>query len=353
MPNNDTLLAYLVPKLTNQIENAATEALGYILNKSSGSMQALNDLLQEGDFDIEPITKMETQVTYEDGSRPDMAGYDKSGVKRLLVEAKFWAALLGGQASGYARQFDHLDEGVLLFISPEVRIPTLWTEIRRQMAEGNGLESVDTFAGVYGANVVGTKRRVMLISWTRLLDRMASLADDKINSDIQQPRGLAQAEDAQAFLPLHSEELSPSLGRRVVWYNRLIDHVVDSRGVPEKWLDTQGLRATAQRHGYGRYIHLSGVKGDFWLGINHEMWARSGDTPLWLSIGSYGTTEIQEAIGRALNVQVEGRWVPIFPKLGVEYPGVLDDVVSQLKVIAELLRPISRLIDGLQEGQSE
>ena len=69
------------------MENAATEALGYILNSTVGSMQALNDLLREDGFDIEPIVRVETQVTYEDGSRPDMAGYDKNDVKRLLVHS--------------------------------------------------------------------------------------------------------------------------------------------------------------------------------------------------------------------------------------------------------------------------
>ena len=48
-----------------------------------------------------------------------MAGYDEKNVKRLLVEAKFWAALLEGQASGYAGQFDEPGPAALLFISPK------------------------------------------------------------------------------------------------------------------------------------------------------------------------------------------------------------------------------------------
>ena len=36
MADSDTLMAYLVPRLTAQVENAATEALGYILNRSPG-----------------------------------------------------------------------------------------------------------------------------------------------------------------------------------------------------------------------------------------------------------------------------------------------------------------------------
>ena len=351
MADNDTLLAYLIPKLTSQVENASTEALGYILNRSSGAMQALNDLMREGGLDIAPVTKVETQVTYEDGSRPDMAGYDKDGAKRLLVEAKFWAALLEGQASGYAKQFDHAGTAVLLFIAPEVRFATIWAEIERQMREECELEVMDPSPGVQRARVVGTELQLVLVGWVRLLDLMnAMTGDENVKSDIQQLRGLAQSQDAQASLPIHSEDLNPSTGRRVVWYNQLVDALVDSRGVPEKWMDVKRLRATPQRYGYGRYFHFSGVKGDFWFGVNHEHWAKSGDTPLWLSIGNYGIPEMQEAIGRALNVQVDGGWVPIFPKLGVEYTEVLDDVISQLKLIAELIRPISQLIHSRQAG---
>ena len=64
-------------------------------------------------------------MTYEDNSRPDMADYDNNNVKRLLGDAKCWASLLEDQASGYARQSDQTGPLVLLFISPERRIPTL------------------------------------------------------------------------------------------------------------------------------------------------------------------------------------------------------------------------------------
>ena len=99
-------------------------------------MRALNDLLREGGFDVGPIARVETQVTHEDGSRPDMAGYDENNLKRLLVEAKFGAALLEGQASEYARQLDQPGPATLLFIAPEVRIPMLWVGDRS--ADGKG-----------------------------------------------------------------------------------------------------------------------------------------------------------------------------------------------------------------------
>ena len=336
MTHDATLMAHLVPRLTRQVENAATDALGYILNKSPETMQVLNNLLQAPGFDIEPIARVETQVTYEDGSRPDMAGYDKSNVKRMLVEAKFWAALSEDQASGYARQFDEPGPAVLLFIAPETRIPTLWASITWQMEKQSRLEVIKSSPGSKRASVIGTERHLMLVSWVRLLDSMAALAGDNVvGSDIQQLRGLAEVQDAQAFLPIRSEELSPSLAHRVVWYNKLADHAVGSRGVPEGWMDIRGLQATSRRWGYGRYFRFTGVEGYFWFGVNHERWAGNGDTPLWLTVYESNQVSVDE-IGRALNVQVQDGWIPIHPKVGVEYDEVLDDVVSQLKAIAKI-----------------
>ena len=328
MADDSTLMAYLIPRLTSQVENAATDALAYILNKSSGSMQALNDLLIERDTVIGPITRVETQVTYEDGSRPDMAGYDANNIARLLVEVKFWAALLEDQASAYAQKLDHSGPAVLLFIAPEIRMPTLWNEISRQLGKYNELGPARSAPGVQRANLSGSKLEkkgveleLVLVGWLRLLDRLdAATADDGVRSDIQQLRGLAQAQDSQAFLPIHSEELSPNLGHRLAWYKQLVDAVVDSRGVAQEWMDTRNLRATPQWYGYGRYFHFSGLKGDCWFGVNVQRWANDADTPLWLNHYDSSRARI---------------WTPIYPKLGAEYPEVLDDVAAQLKAIAE------------------
>ena len=384
MTDHATLMAYLVPRLTKQVENAATEALGYILNRAPGPMRALNDLLREGGFDVGPIARLETQVTHEDGSRPDMAGYDENNLKRLLVEAKFGAALLEGQASEYARQLDQPGPATLLFIAPEVRIPMLWVEIDRQMArEGRlpksptsvipakagihprhgarsqprkqsntppvptrrwilGLELIDSPPGVKRARVAwtepgDTELQLVLVSWVRLLDRMDALAgDEDVKSDIRQLRGLAHEQDEQVFLPIHAEDIGPDIGRRVVSYNQLVDDAVDARGVPQRWMSVEGLAATAQRYGYGRYLRFSGLDGDFWFGVNHERWAVSGDTPLWLRVCDRTGVNMDE-IGRELKVRVQDEWIPVRLKTGVEYEEVLNDVVSQLKAIARII----------------
>ena len=337
MADRYTLLGYLVPRITGQLEDAATEAVAYILNSSTEAMGALNDLLQHGGFEIEPITRVRTQVGYDD-SRPDMTGYDKDGVKRLLVESKFGAPLLEGQASDYIQVLDQPGPAILMFISPEARSETLWAAIRRQMKESD-LEDVASSSGVQRTKVAGTERHLMQLSWLRLLDCISTqVSDTAVRSDIEQIRGLARRQDAEVFLPIHPEDLSPDFGRRVVGYNRLVDDAVDARGVACGWMDISRANATPQRHGYGRYFYFTGVSGYFWFGVNHEQWARSGDTPLWLLVGDDVQADMEE-IGIELNSRPQERWLPIRPKLNVEYVEVLDDVARQLRAVAKVVGP--------------
>ena len=338
MSNTDTLLSYLVPKLTNQVENAATDGLGYILEKSESAMDAFNLLLQQGGYAGNPIARVETQASYDDGSRPDMTGHDEDNVKRLLVEAKFWAALSDGQASGYLEQFDEPGPAMLLFIAPEARIATLWAEIKRQINDDGQrrLETPVVSNAMRSAAVAGEEKRLMLVSWRGLFARLAASEDnDDVEGDIYQLQGLADGQDADAFLPVHGQDVSPEIGRRILGYNALAYDVVE-RGKTEKWLVTKGLRVTPQIYGYGRFFRFSGVESDFWIGINCEKWAADDDTPLWLWAVDE-TPKTLETFAKALSVQVYDQWIPIHLRKRMEFHAVLDDVAGQLKTIGGII----------------
>ncbi len=352
MPPESSLLAYLVPRLTNSVEDTATDALAFILNKSPACRDALGLLLREGEgaFHLDTLASFDTQVTYKDGSRPDMVGYDQGGGRRLLVESKFWATLLEGQASSYFDQLEDAGTGVLLFIAPTTRLEILWGEITRQMESGPDgfeLEAVETSNQIHRARVMGPDKqdkRLLLVSWPLLLDRLAAAVppDSLVASDIRQLRGMAQREDDEAFQPIKTAEFSPSVPRRLQWLNRLIDDVVDSRGRPEGWMSVEGLRAAAQRAGYGRYFRFRTdlgevVPGDLFLCVNYRLWATSGDTPLWLWIGSavpvspvHLRADVRSLVEHGSNGPYD---VPIYLTAGVEYGRVLDNVVRQVKVI--------------------
>ena len=346
MADEMTLLAYLVPRLTSRGEDTATDALAFILNKSEACRSALDLLLRDGDFAPASIARVETQVTDEDGSRPDLVGYDRSGAKRLLVESKFWATLLHGQASGYFGQLEEAGSGVLLFIVPVTRIPILWDEINRQMTSGEDavqLERIEAPQQVRKARVIGSDKRVMLVSWALLLDRLAAAvpSDSLVASDIQQLRGLAQREDDEAFQPIHPDEFDPALPRRLRWLNLLVDDVVDGHGVRQGWMSVEGFRATPRREGYGRYFRFADVDGSLFLCVNYDLWATSGDTPLWLWIDGgvpVGPGKLRDKVPSLVSYEGYGTYdVPIYLKPGVEYETVLNDVVSQVRGIADTI----------------
>ena len=261
------------------------------------------------------------------------------------MESKFWASLLEGQASGYFRQLEEVGPGVLLFIAPESRLDTLWAEIRRQMEKGAGsvqLELVQTAGRARKAKVSGSDKRLMLVSWRQLLGSLAAADDGRVASDIQQLRGLARYQDEEAFQPIHPEETGLVLPRRIRGLNRLIDDVVGARGVKDRWMTTKGLKATAQREGYGRYFRFADVAsgrtipGDLFLCVNFRRWATSAETPLWLWIG-HGVRVNVGTLRDTMPLLVEnagpGTDVPIFLKTGVEYETVLDDDVRQVKAV--------------------
>ena len=353
MPEEFALLAYLVPRLTNRVEDTATDALAFILNRSPACRDALGLLLREGErtYHLDTLASFDTQVTYKDGSRPDMVGYDQEGGKRLLVESKFWATLLERQASGYFDQLEDAGPGVLLFIAPTTRLEILWGEITRQIEgrqDGFKLELVETPEQIDRARVIGPdkqEKRLMLVSWPLLLGRLAAAVppDSLLAADIRQLRGLAQREDDEAFQPIKTAEFSPSVPRRLRWLNRLIDDVVDGHGRPQGWMSVRGFRATEQRDGYGRYFRFrtdSGqvIDGDLFLCVNYRLWATSGDTPLWLWIGGKVPINLTRLRENVLSmVELGGSRgpydVPIYLSPGVEYGRVLDDVVRQVKDI--------------------
>ena len=350
MTQERTLLAHLVPRITSRVEDAATDALAFILNRSEACRGALDGFLRADNFEIEPIVRFETQVTYKDGSRPDMVGYDKSDSKRLLVESKFWASLLEGQASGYFGQLEEDGFGVLLFIAPDSRIETLWAEIKRQMEGGEKrvrLGDLKAPGRTRRAKVEGSDKQLMLTSWTLLLDSMATgVADDTtVASDIQQLRGLAKHQDEEAFLPIHLQEFGLALPRRIRGLNQLIDDVVTAHGVSQGWMTTEGLRVTAQREGYGRYFSFTDVPGWLFLGVDYSLWATKGHTPLWLMMDRkvpLDTERTQDKTSSPVKYQGAGVFtghfmIPIQLETGVEYQQVLSGVVDQIRQVYDMV----------------
>ena len=347
MTNEDTLLGYLVPRYASVTENAATDALAYIMNRSVRCMGTLNALVQTvGGEHTKPVIRVETQVSAPFGSIPDFVGFDDNGDRRVVGESKFGAGLGEGQAGVYLKLLPDTGPAVLLFVVPAMRIDRLWAAVIAD-AEKYGWEvAADGAVGATrrSASVVGTKKWLMMVSWGDVLTRMKSSASGEPGTlaDIEQLLGLTRREDAAAFLPLSQEELGQAFPRRMQGMNRLIDEVTEL-GKTKGWINKEGVSSVPQWHGYGRYFRFTGVEGDYttaFLGVNFWLWADKVATPLWLRFGQGFTDWMLAQVDVEVYRFWSAQWTPIYLKTGLEYHELLDDVESQMQAIGEQLKQL-------------
>ena len=354
MADNDTLLAYLVSSFPGNTENIATEALRHIFSHSDASVEALDDVVRPGVRGVRPITKVESQVSQADGTRPDLVGFDETGKERVLIEVKFWAELTSNQPNGYLDRLPDDGPAVLIFLAPEDRIQYLWRELRDR-AKGKYGDLTDIDSERKCVNVDGTQKHLMLVSWGSLLDSMAARSRESeepgVEVEIRQLRSLAKYADNGALKPISDgAEAANDSDRLLRTYRRLIDAATE-RGISQEWVDRKGLRATPRSYGYGRYIRLHGAV--VWFGVNTVQFEKTGDTPLWVNPAS-GLRDIRAEIADKLGLQESG-WFPVTLIRGVEYPEMLEGVVDSLKHIADVIYetrfPSTRNQQGSAHGE--
>lgn len=345
MADDDTLLASLAPRFAGGIEDAATDALAYVLNKSAECRDKLAGLVGDSAFELAPLVHCVAQVAPQGTGRLDLVAYDESGALRLIIESKFWAPLLDGQASSYVEYLDDQQPAVLLFVAPEMRHVSLWSKIIQQFEESDDkhLGSVHDRTGIRVVEVLESQKRVAMTSWGTLLDLLEQ-SDTATSDDVRQLKGLARAQDDRAFLPLVAEDLSVSIPRRMLDFNRIVDDVVEAFGVRQGWMTTDGLKATAQHDGYLRYFQFRSVIGDrvskaFALYVSCDQWLKSGVTQLWLRIWHDDERDALKRQNQVNYRQDPGGpgWIPLTLPIGAEYADVLEDVVAQVERVREIV----------------
>ena len=340
-----TWLTRIAPTLATP-EEVAVEALFHILSSSAAARHALGDTLRTSGVEGSPIVRAETRSAGDNGERRTLAAFDAQGAERVSIDARFW----GGQA---AARFESPPPGrpaVLLFVVPAARLVTFWSELRKSAETTTGPSRSDREEP--WSTTASGGRRLMLISWMNLLDRLSGLAnaagETQAELDIRQLRGLAKQHEETNFLPLRSEELGPRFPRRMLSLIRLINDVT-ARVRSKGW----ELKPYVP-HRAGWYVPLrrSGLQLRF--GIDLGLWARHGRTPLWLTVHESGNHDpdsvtIDEARRRLESLLVDAdAWPPSVPirlPERTEYDRVRDEVVRQVEDIADGIArsPNSRL----------
>lgn len=347
---HESLFGHLAGMLSSHPENVATEALKYVLERSSVAKRAFLQYAARANVELAETLFFRTQASGEDNAVPDLAGTDSESRQVLLIEAKFWAGLTGNQPVTYLKRLPDEVDGLLLFVAPAKRLDTLWAELLRRCQDENGTVEQPYYdtAEHFRSIKIGTTHTLALTSWRALLvyilRALETEGEYRAASDVQQLQGLCERMDSEAFLPLRSEELTSDTGTRVRQYCEIVNEAT-RQAVAAGIASIGGFKATGGAAWYGRYMSIHGVLN--FLHFSADSWSRRRATPLWLRVGSSRESKhpLKEALAN-LELEQPSRLiiddnhllVPIHMPIGVEKPEVVSAVFEQVKEVADLLR---------------
>ena len=197
MTDDQSLLGFIARRYTSRLEDAATDALYFILSRSETALATLADFLGDGQAPL-PIAGTRSQWANTFGAVPDLTCTNTSGGVVALIESKFWAPLTKNQPVTYWEELPADQLSALLFLAPDDRINpgSLWDELLEPLeSAGHELGASDVKHNLITATGKDGHRRLVLASWSLLLDRVAeqvsAAGDQRALFEIDELKGLA------------------------------------------------------------------------------------------------------------------------------------------------------------------
>ena len=293
-----------------------------------------------------------TQAATDEKGIPDLVGCDSEGIEHAIIEAKFWAGLTPRQPLAYVDRLP-TTSGLLLFLIPGRRADTLWPHlVQRCHLEGRELSNSTQLSAESRVASFQDGRRLGLISWRAALDvlhiGLVQAGDVSAAADLVQLRGLTDRMDSDLYVPFTGEELTSSLGTRVLQLCQLVDQTVE-RMVGTREADIQNLRATGSGHAvYSRYFRMCNVGCRVYF--TPEGWSKYSH-PIGLEIKDgqgvrwKGSPEINAKLAplahrfpQRFSCNEYGAWLALEIPVGVEMNEVIDDLICQIRDVAVLLK---------------
>ena len=151
MAEAQSLLSLIARGYAAGREDAATEALCFILSRSDSAREALSEFLGNNDKPLR-VASFRTQLLVA-GAFPDMVCFDTDGRCLAFVESKFWAALTPNQPVTYWNALPGDRSTTLLFLAPAARIAqidkdSLWSDLVKRLHDaGHALGPVNRGQG--------------------------------------------------------------------------------------------------------------------------------------------------------------------------------------------------------------
>ena len=346
MAEAKTLLSLIARAYAAGREDAATEALCFILSRSDSARAAFSEFLGNS-VDSLPIARFSTQLLV-DGAFPDMICFDDDDNHVAFVESKFWASLTSNQPVTYWQALPDDRPAVLLFLAPASRVTgrddgSLWDQLRQRLRRADhDLSPVDgqEREDLVTATSSDGQRRLMLTSWDVLLDRLAQRtvkdADFRACFEIAELRELA-FDAIKNDAPISDANLKRSIEDAV--------KQLEESG----WANTEGLtRGGAEGVAWVRFLLLAGASAG--LRIDYKAVKQMGK-PLWLWFWdksrnprkSVDFDAVRDKLGELGEPGLE--WlspdicVPIELPAGADREAPLHAIVAELERIAKMIDP--------------
>jgi hypothetical protein len=330
MPST-SILAFIVPRLVVQAENAASDCLAYLLSHYPEAGEAFTRLLSPLGVPLPSDLEYSTQVPWDRGAvRPDIVG-KSDGTALVIVEAKFDAPLTKNQPAGYVRCLPHERGGVLLFLVPEQRRVDMWPTLVQRAGKHNRLTDLGEVPPGMLAARLNVNHAFCIMSWESLMHEMRAVLKAGENQ-----RAIPDLDQLSALCGrLLSGELTGSSSAFVQESDRdkqmrAVADAITRRLVSEGHAVTKGYRATPGPGYYKCYMSLSG-KVNWCVEYNMEYWARFGESLIWLSTSfrPYNAAVLPALSAQLANTQITLRNQFLIP-LTARYSRSVDEAVAQM-----------------------
>ena len=285
---DEHVLSYLARRFAPSEENIATEALTWVLRRSAAAREAVIRLACAGATDLPVDLDFSGQVGEPETGRPDVVGADDQHRERLLIEAKFAAALTEHQPAGYLRRLPPGETGVLLVVAPQVRLASLWSELLAALPGDTPAPAPSSaLPSEVPALQAAPGHWLVLTSWRRLvhavLDAVRLAEEHRLVRDVEQLLSLTEAMDARAFVPVRPGDLNQQIGRQVHQLNGLVTATYERLLAQEVIEDPR--RRSSSVFGYNGWRVVSSASGKLlWFGFWPWAWAEHGVSPLWAQV---------------------------------------------------------------------
>ena len=344
----NSLLAHLYSHIKGSQEDVATLSLQYIVSSAPKLNREFTRLLSRAlciDIGSEELN-YSCQSVGKNQERPDISGVDVNGKEQVLCEAKFYAGLTENQPNGYIDRLKKEDALGLVFICPAARKTTLWSKLL-DLCKERSIVAVEEFC------VAVDNVRMSIITWSEIVDSLQRVASSEVPDavpDIFQLDGFCKMMDRESFIPFSDEDFGPISAIKEERHYQVLDEVFNLL-ISDKTLkaSSKGLKATAYRNGYVRYIRVLGHA----LSINYDrrLWRAAGseETPFWVEIMSdefKQPSEYSKAFSRYPKAQKEtlndGIALALYPPTNA----ALDEVAAE--IASQIVTYINELEDSLK-----